>query len=286
VFISLEATDDPFTDGVSGWRPYKQEIVMANVLTGELRRLAHHRSRGLGGSYFYQPRVSVSWDGARVAWASNFGYEGPDYADIYAIEVGQAASPLPTIGTPAVSFTNPVPDATLSGTATVTIAVTGGAGTGYTYKLAVDGANVYAGSNNTVGWNTTNVSNGAHRLTATVTDSSGQSSVGSQSVTVSNVAVVPAEGLVASLTTRKPRARLSGAVTVRMTASNSTASKRTFTLLQDGVRIWSKTTTAATASWVWDTASSTVNGSHTLKLRVTDSDGNSDTSSIKVRVAN
>jgi hypothetical protein len=282
VFISLEATDDPFTGGVSGWRPYKQEILMANVLTGELRRLAHHRSRGLEASYFYQPRVSVSWDGTRVAWASNFGYDSPDYADIYAIELGVAASAPPTIGTPTVSFTNPAEGATLRGTATVTIVATGGSGTGYTYKLAVDGANVYAGRNNTVGWNTTNVSNGAHTLTTTVTDSANMTATATRSVTVSNRAA----GLVAVLTSPKPRKTLTGSVTVRMAVSGSTASTRTFTLLQDGVRIWSKTTTATSASWVWDTARWAGDGSHTLKLRVNDSAGNSDTTTVKVRVTN
>ncbi len=184
-FISVESNDDPFTGGVSGWRPYKQEIVMANVLTGELRRLAHHRSRGILGSYFYQPRVSVSWDGTRVGWASNFGYAGPDYGDIYAIELASAGSPPPP-PPPTASFTNPAAGATLSGTATVTIAATGGSGTGYTYKLAVDGITVYAGATNTISWNTSGVSNAAHTLTATVTDSSGQSGVASRSVTVSN----------------------------------------------------------------------------------------------------
>jgi hypothetical protein len=118
-FISVESNDDPFTGGVSGWRPYKQEIVMANVLTGELRRLAHHRSRGLsGGSYYYQPRVSVSWDGTRVAWASNFGYAGTNYGDIYSILLSSS----PPTGSPAVSFTNPAAGATVSGTVTVTMA--------------------------------------------------------------------------------------------------------------------------------------------------------------------
>jgi hypothetical protein len=377
-FISLEATDDPFTGGVSGWRPYKQEIVMVNVLTGEIRRLAHHRSRGLDGSYFYQPRVSVSWDGMRVAWASNFGYNRADYADIYAIELGSAGSPPPpppSPGTPTVSFTNPAAGVTLSGTATVTIAATGGSGTGYTYKLAVDGVNVYAGANNTIGWNTTNVSNAAHTLTATVTDSAGQTGTASRSVTVANVAITPsptvsftapaagatvsgtatvtlaatggsgtgytytltvdgvtvytgtnntiswntttatnathtlaatvtdsngktgtasrsvtvsnaAAGLVATLTNPKAGTLLTGSVTVRMTVSGSTASTRTFTLFQDGVKMWSKTTTGTSARWKWNTAWWAVDGSHTLKLRVKDSAGKVDTTAVKVRVFN
>ena len=378
-FISVESNDDPFTGGVSGWRPYKQEIVMANVVTGELRRLAHHRSRGIGASYYHQPRVSVSWDGTRVAWASNFGYAGPDYGDIYAIELASAGSPPPppppTPAGPTVTFTNPAAGATLSGTATVTISATGGSGTGYTYKLAVDGVNVYAGTNNTLGWNTTNVSNGTHTLTATVTDSAGQTGTASRSVKVSNVAVTllpkvtftapaagatvsgtvtvrlaavggsgtgytyklavdgvtvytgtsktiswnttsapnawhkltatvtdsngnadsgsravtvsnAAAGLVATLTKPEAGATLSGAVTVAMKVAGSTASTRTFTLFQDGVKIWTKTTTATSTSWAWNTEWWAEDGWHTLKLRVTDSAGKTATTTAKVKVIN
>jgi hypothetical protein len=111
VFVSLESTtvtvdgatqgDLLHTDADADWwnRPYIQEIVMANVITGEVRRLAHHRSRSIDNTYYYQPRVSAAWgscDGpATVAWASNFGREaGWDeetgsyrYADIYALDV-------------------------------------------------------------------------------------------------------------------------------------------------------------------------------------------------------
>jgi hypothetical protein len=274
-----------------------------------------------------------------------------------------------------VSFTNPAADAALTGTATVTMAATGGSGTGYTYKLSVDGINVYAGSTNTVGWNTTNVSSGMHTLTATVTDSTGHSGRSSRSVTVSNTATTaspsvsftaspagatvsgvtrvtlgssggsgsgytytlavdgvivstgpkktiawntltatngthtltatvrdsngktgtatrfvrvsnPVTGIVATLMSPKNRRMLTGSVAVRMTVSGSTASTRTFALFQDGVKMWSKTTTANSATWAWDTASWTVDGSHTLRLRVNDSAGNAATTSVKVRVTN
>jgi hypothetical protein len=33
------------------------------------------------------PRVSASWDGSVVAWASNFGCNASGYADIYSILV-------------------------------------------------------------------------------------------------------------------------------------------------------------------------------------------------------
>jgi hypothetical protein len=274
VFISLEATDDAFTGGVSGWRPYKQEIVMANVLTGELRRLAHHRSRGLDGSYFYQPRVSVSWDGTRVAWASNFGYAGADYADIYAIAVAGGV----TTGSPTVTFSNPAGNATVSGTTTVTMVAAGGSGTGYTYTLAVDGITVYAGSNATFSWNTTAVSNASHTLQATVTDSDAKTGTGSRVVTVSNSSGTPAPTV--SFVTPASNATLSGKTLVAMAASGGSGTGYTYTLDVDGVTVYS----GNSATFTWNTRTS-VNGSHTLRATVTDSAARTATASRVVTVS-
>jgi Bacterial Ig domain len=376
-FVSIESNDDPFAGGVSDWRPYKQEIVMANVLTGELRRLAHHRSRGLsGGSYYYQPRVSVSWDGTRVGWASNFGYAGADYGDIYMVHLDSAGPPPPPPVSPTVSFTNPAAGATVSGTVTVTMAASGGSGAGYTYRLAVDGITIYSGTNPTTSWNTTAVSNATHTLRATVTDSAGGTGTVSRSVSVSNAAAATLKvkfkkpelgatvsgtktvvlngvggsgtgytytlavdgvrvysgtsrnvswntttvsnglrkltatvrdslgatdatsltvtvangtgsaGLVATLTSPTGATTLTGVVPVRMTVTGSTASTRTFTLYQDGFTMWTATITGTSATWNWDTGWWAADGSHTLKLKVTDSAGKSDTAERVVQVFN
>jgi hypothetical protein len=66
----------------------RQEIVGFNILTGEMRRLAHHRSRDVPAEYGYEPRVTSSWGGEYVAWASNFNRPGG--ADIYAVAFGAA----------------------------------------------------------------------------------------------------------------------------------------------------------------------------------------------------
>jgi hypothetical protein len=86
-FVAVESGDDDFGSDPSGFRPFQQEIVMANVVTGEVRRLAHHRSRGLAGSYYFTPRLSASWDGRHVAWSSNFGVDLADYSDVYVVDV-------------------------------------------------------------------------------------------------------------------------------------------------------------------------------------------------------
>jgi len=95
-FCSTEDGTDVFDGPVSPWSVYRQEILGVNVLTGEVRRLAHHRSRSIGTDYYSQPHVSVSWRGAVVGFASNFNQPGggTPVVDIYAIPFG-AASPNP-----------------------------------------------------------------------------------------------------------------------------------------------------------------------------------------------
>lgn len=89
-FDSETIDDDPFglTQIVvpTFWLPYEQEIIAMNVATLEVRRYAHHRSRGLSSSYYAQPRISTSWDGSIILWTSNYNTQLPpdnDYADMY-----------------------------------------------------------------------------------------------------------------------------------------------------------------------------------------------------------
>jgi len=87
VFISPESVIDGFDSSTAGWTAYKQEILAVNVLTLEVRRLVHHRSRSITANYYNMPRVSTSWDGSVVMWTSNFNTSSPaGYSDIYAIE--------------------------------------------------------------------------------------------------------------------------------------------------------------------------------------------------------
>ena len=101
-YISMDWNNDTFTD-MGPWEPYKQEIIMVDVVAPyTVQRLAHHRSRQLScltcdsDGYFFQPRVSASWDGLRVAWASNQGYDSrpAEYADLYVLETPAMDRPL------------------------------------------------------------------------------------------------------------------------------------------------------------------------------------------------
>lgn len=90
VFVDTENMSDSFNSSTSGWTTYKNEIMAINVLTREVRRLAHHRSRSMnlgGDGYYNQPRVSCSWDGSAVLWTSNFNIGSPTgYSDLYSIQ--------------------------------------------------------------------------------------------------------------------------------------------------------------------------------------------------------
>ncbi len=101
-FASSEDGSDTINSGtadsngnVTPWHPYRQEIMAVNVLTGEVRRLAHHSSRSMGSDYYSQPRLSASWGGAFIAFPSNFNKSG--LVDIYAIAFAAPATPDPSI---------------------------------------------------------------------------------------------------------------------------------------------------------------------------------------------
>jgi hypothetical protein len=100
-FLSSEYGSDRFNGGTSSWAAYRQEIIAINVTTGEIRRLAHHRSRSLWSDYFSSPRVSASWGGKYVGWASNFNQDGVN--DVYVIPFGETTDTI----SPTVSQTSP-----------------------------------------------------------------------------------------------------------------------------------------------------------------------------------
>jgi len=94
VFVETYAPTDPGPR--SGWVPYANELLQVKLDGKEVRRLAHHRSRPLD-TYNYQPRLSVSRDGSRLIYSSNFGLQRllrlpniyQNYTDVYLISPQQ-----------------------------------------------------------------------------------------------------------------------------------------------------------------------------------------------------
>ena len=78
------------------WGHLYNEIIVGNISTGQIYRLAHSRSRLTGasscGGYWTEPRVSMDFSGTRIAFDSSMARTDPplpsciqDYADTYII---------------------------------------------------------------------------------------------------------------------------------------------------------------------------------------------------------
>jgi hypothetical protein len=75
----------------SNWPAYTNEFLQVSLDASQVRRIAHHRSRPLN-SYVYQPRVTVSRDGSKLVYSSNYGLQAQlayptSYSDVYMIEM-------------------------------------------------------------------------------------------------------------------------------------------------------------------------------------------------------
>jgi hypothetical protein len=89
-FLGTYDGGDQFNGPTTPWWPYRQEIIALNTVTFEVRRLAHHRSRSPFSDYYSTPRVSASWTGNVVGFASNFNQSGggTPVVDVYAVPFG------------------------------------------------------------------------------------------------------------------------------------------------------------------------------------------------------
>jgi hypothetical protein len=63
------------------------ELLLADTNTGEVCRIAHHRSHGRNGpqGYWAEPHAAISPTGTRVLFASDWG--GGQTVDTYAVEL-------------------------------------------------------------------------------------------------------------------------------------------------------------------------------------------------------
>jgi hypothetical protein len=95
-FVGTYAPSDPSPNG--SWPAYTNELLQVLLDGSEVRRLAHHRSRPFNG-YNYMARATVSRDGARLLYSSNYGLQASgaptEYSDTYLIAVSGAG---PTSG--------------------------------------------------------------------------------------------------------------------------------------------------------------------------------------------
>jgi len=85
-FAFIETFRDP---GSLEWPVHADELFRVSLKDDPILRLAHHRSLiGYQGDYVSQPKLSVSRDGSKLVWASNFDAPPnsagePSRADVY-----------------------------------------------------------------------------------------------------------------------------------------------------------------------------------------------------------
>ena len=92
--VSTYAPADPLPGGY--WPAYTNEVLQVKLDGSEVQRLAHHRSRPYN-SYNYMAKASVSRDGERVLFSSNFGLQvisgaPTEYSDTYLMTVPAAGT--------------------------------------------------------------------------------------------------------------------------------------------------------------------------------------------------
>jgi hypothetical protein len=93
-FVETYAPSDPFPAS-SAWAPYTNEILQLKLDGSEVRRLLHHRSRPVN-SYGYQPRATVSRDGGKLVFSSNFNLQAllgypSEYSDAYLVTLARSS---------------------------------------------------------------------------------------------------------------------------------------------------------------------------------------------------
>ena len=94
-FVDTEAPANP-VPGTSAWVPYTNEILQVKLDGSGATRWAHHRSRPLN-SYIWQPKRTVSRDGTRLLYASDFDLQNiygdsAEYSDTYLLALGNSSS--------------------------------------------------------------------------------------------------------------------------------------------------------------------------------------------------
>ncbi len=214
--------------------------------------------RGL--AIFNDPDSNPNWE--KIGWA------GP---------LGPVDSP------PSVTITSPAEGTTVSGIVNVTADATDDNGVTQVEFFA-DGASIGVDTNGADGWsaswNTSGVSDGGHTVTATATDTIGQTASDGISVTVDNVDEPPT----VSITSPADGATVSGTVNIVADATDDKGVTQV-EFFVDGAGIGVDTNGADGWSASWNTSGAS-DGDHTVAATVTDTIGQTASDSFNVTVNN
>jgi hypothetical protein len=177
------------------------------------------------------------------------------------------------------SFTTPAAGSSVRGTVTVGLAASGGSG-GYTYRVTIDGVEVYAGTTPSFTWDTTAYPDGGRTLVGTVTDSDGRTASQNRTVTIANTV-----SFTASITYPNEGMTVRANVRVGMSTTVPWGQTKTWALSVDGVELMRLTNTGTTLWYTWD-STRTPNGLRTLRLEVTNGAGQTAVAARSVNLAN
>ncbi|OLD96931.1 MAG: hypothetical protein AUG80_12850 [Candidatus Rokubacteria bacterium 13_1_20CM_4_68_9] len=242
--------------------------------------------------------VTLDWDsrltpnGAQTLTASARDATGNTGSASINVTVANSGTPPPPPAPLTVSFTSPANGATVSGTVTVGMAVSGATGS-TSFQLAIDGATVstqtVSGTTAAYTWNTTTIANGNHTLTVSALDGASHSASATITVTVNNQAAPPpppAGGTLSiAFTAPGEGATVSGTVWMVIWVNGASGSSNTFTVSVGGTLIRTQTTGGANVSIPWDTAGF-ANGQQTITVTVRDATGNTGSGARSVTAAN
>jgi hypothetical protein len=215
------------------------------------------------------PPYTVTWD---TTQASNGSHTLTAVARDTTGNLTTSAAVLVTISNASttVSITAPSSGATLSGTS-VAVSATASSGAGIAgVQFKMDGTSLGAEQTTapyTATWDTTQVPNGSHTLTAVARDTAGNLTTSAAvSVTISNATTT------VSITAPSTGATVSGTTVAVSATASSTAGIAGVQLKVDGINLGAEKTTAP-YTVTWDTTQ-VPNGSHTLTTVARDTAGN------------
>ena len=143
--------------------------------------------------------------------------------------------------------------------------------------LSTDASSPYSTSINTLTY-----TNGSHTLSAKATDTNGNTTTKSVTVTISNIGPIDTTPPTVSITSPASGATISGTASISATATD-TAGMTSVTFKIDGTTIATDTVSPYTASF--NTVSYT-DGSHTISAIATDTSGNTTTATRTVTITN
>jgi len=243
------------------------------------RYIAVHGAAG-SASGVYAIRQALI-DAGKAQGDPAYGLTHDGDPDSYPERIGWAGSAGPVDENPTVAITYPVGGGTVAGKITVTADADDDNGVARV-QFFIDGSTIGVDASGGDGWSadwvTTEYADGDHEVSATATDTAGQTATASVTVTVDNVSdpVVPT----ISIANPTDGATVSGSIEIAASATHTTKVE----FLVDGALLYTDEDGADGWTASWNTEASS-DGSHVI-MAVATGDGGTATASVTVTVDN